>query len=216
MTAGGVTSTPTSRSARPELFGLVRLFIGSFEQLLATNWWSPTCSRSGSLICSCSCLCSSSCSCSCMCTQWSLLIGFVILDLQDLLLPRFSGPSRGSQRAFFAERERGGGPYRGSSRTLGDPPQGLSRSAKTVLREPRGGPENLRSRRSWSSEIMNASNNDYWVRSIIIESFAIVELTTTPAIRGDESELTMSPRSARPTRICSARLPSNSQGIASC
>ena len=45
----------------------------------------------------------------------------------------------------FLGRERGGVP-RGSSRTLGDPPWG-SLSAKTVLREPRGGPENLGRRR---------------------------------------------------------------------
>ncbi len=46
--------------------------------------------------------------------QQSLLIGFIILDLQGLLLPRFSGPSRGSQRTFLAEREGGV--------SLGDPP----------------------------------------------------------------------------------------------
>ena len=61
-----------------------------------------------------------------------------------LLLPRFSGPPRGSQEDFLG-RERGGVP-RGSSRTLGDPPWG-SLSAKEVLREPRGGPENLGRRR---------------------------------------------------------------------
>ena len=38
-----------------------------------------------------------------------------------------------------------------------------SLSAKKVLREPREGPENLGSRRSWWSKIMNPSNNDYWV-----------------------------------------------------
>ncbi len=46
---------------------------------------------------------------------------------------------------FLAERE-GGGP-RGSSRTRGDPPLGLSLSAEEVPREPRGGPENLGRRR---------------------------------------------------------------------
>ncbi len=56
-----------------------------------------------------------------LCTQWSLLIGLIILDLQDLL-PRFPGPPRGSRRTFLAERE--GGVPRGSSRTLGDPPWG--------------------------------------------------------------------------------------------
>ncbi len=35
----------------------------------------------------------------------SLLLGFVILDLQDLLLPRFSGPPRGSRRLSW-QRER--------------------------------------------------------------------------------------------------------------
>ncbi len=67
---------------------------------------------------------------------------------------RFSGD--------FLGRERGGVP-RGSSRTLGDPPWGLSLSATEVLREPREGPENLGSRRYWRSEIMNPVNNDYWV-----------------------------------------------------
>ena len=38
---------------------------------------------------------------------------FFILDLQDLMLPRFSGPSRASQRLSW-QRERGG--------SLGDPP----------------------------------------------------------------------------------------------
>ena len=50
----------------------------------------------------------------------------------------------------MAEREGGG-------------PRGLSLSAKEVLREPREGPENLGSGRSWRSEIMNPVNNDYWV-----------------------------------------------------
>ena len=45
---------------------------------------------------------------------------------------------------------------------LGTPP---SLSAKEVLREPREGPENLGRRKSWRSEIMNASNNDYWVQA---------------------------------------------------
>ncbi len=61
----------------------------------------------------------------------------------------------------MAERE--GGVPRGSSRTLGDPPWG-SLSAKE------GPPENLEEvpriwegEGSWRSEIMNASNNDYWV-----------------------------------------------------
>ncbi len=40
-------------------------------------------------------------------TQQSLLLWFIILDLQDLLLPRFSVPSRGSQR-LSRQRERGG------------------------------------------------------------------------------------------------------------
>jgi len=34
-------------------------------------------------------------------TQQSLLLAFVISDLQDLLLPRFSGPPRGSQEDFL-------------------------------------------------------------------------------------------------------------------
>ncbi len=46
-------------------------------------------------------------------TWSSLLLGLMILDLQDLLLPRFSGPSRGSRRTFLAKREGG---------SLGDPP----------------------------------------------------------------------------------------------
>ncbi len=47
-------------------------------------------------------------------THWSLLLGFIISDLQDLLLPRFSGPSRGSQKLSW-QRERG--------ESLGDPPR---------------------------------------------------------------------------------------------
>ena len=54
---------------------------------------------------------------------------------------------------FLAERE-GVGPQGILPRTLGDPPNRVSLSAKTVLREPREGPENLGSRRSWRSEIM--------------------------------------------------------------
>ena len=53
-----------------------------------------------------------------------------------------------------------GGPPRIREDPLATPP---SLSAKKVLREPRGGPENLGSRRSWRSKIMNPSNNDYWV-----------------------------------------------------
>ena len=45
-------------------------------------------------------------------TQCSLLLGFIILDLQDLLLPRFSGPSRGSQTLSW-QMAKG---------SLGDPP----------------------------------------------------------------------------------------------
>jgi len=62
----------------------------------------------------------------------------------------------------FLGRGRGGGPQgilpdpRGSS-------LGASLSAREVFREPREGSENLGSRRSWRSEIMNASNNDYGV-----------------------------------------------------
>ena len=50
----------------------------------------------------------------------SQILGTSSRNLQDLLLPRFSGPSQGSQRLSW-QRERGGVP-RGSSRTLGDPP----------------------------------------------------------------------------------------------
>ncbi len=38
-------------------------------------------------------------------TQQSLLLAFIISDLQAILLPRFSGPSRGSRRTSSAERE---------------------------------------------------------------------------------------------------------------
>ena len=66
-------------------------------------------------------------------------------------------------------RERGGGVPRGSSRTLGDPPLGVSLSAEEVLprtsRRSRGIWEGEGSRRS---EIMNASNNDYWVLFLVI------------------------------------------------
>ncbi len=62
---------------------------------------------------------------------------------------------------FLAERE--GGVPRGSSRTLGDPPWGLSLSAKTVFENLEKVPTESGSRRSWRSEILNASNNDYWV-----------------------------------------------------
>ncbi len=62
----------------------------------------------------------------------------------------------------FLGRERGGVPG-GSSRTLGDPPLGLSLCRGSP-------PENLEEvPRIWEgegyrrSEIMNASNNDYWV-----------------------------------------------------
>ncbi|MBT77133.1 MAG: hypothetical protein CL798_02940, partial [Chromatiales bacterium] len=46
-------------------------------------------------------------------------------------------------------------------------------SAKEVLRDSREGPENLGSRRSWRSKIMNASNNDHWVASILLFSFQL-------------------------------------------
>ncbi len=75
----------------------------------------------------------------------SLLLGFVILDLQDLLLPRFSGPSRSSQRLSW-QRERLG-VRRGSSRTLGDPPWGSLSLPGKSSGEPRGGPEDLGRRR---------------------------------------------------------------------
>ena len=58
------------------------------------------------------------------------------------------------------ESPQGGSP-RVREDPLGTPPPSLS--AKKVLREPREGPENLGRRRYWRSEIMNASNNDYWV-----------------------------------------------------
>ena len=58
------------------------------------------------------------------------------------------------------QRERG--VPRGSSRTLGDPPWGLSLCQES-LREPRGDSENLGRRRSWRSKITNPVNNDYWV-----------------------------------------------------
>ena len=113
-----------------------------------------------------------------------------------LLLPRFSGPSRGSQEDFFGrERAPGKIPW-GPGGSPRDPPLSLSLPRKSS-REPRGGPENLGRRRSWRfreevpriwegegsrgfreevpriwegegsrrSEIMNASNNDYWVRN---------------------------------------------------
>ena len=38
-------------------------------------------------------------------------------------------------------------------------------AAKKVFSKPREGPENLGSRRSWRSKIMNAINNDHWVVS---------------------------------------------------
>ena len=74
---------------------------------------------------------------------------------------------------FLAER---GGVPRGSSRTLGDPPWGLSLCQES-LREPREGPENLGSRRYWRSEIMNASSNDYCV-CVTILSDQLASLST--------------------------------------
>ena len=62
-----------------------------------------------------------------------------------LLLPRFSGPPRGSQEDFLGrERDPQGGSPRVREDPLGTPP---SLSAKEVLREPREGPENLGRRR---------------------------------------------------------------------
>ena len=65
----------------------------------------------------------------------------------------------------MAERE--GGVPRGSSRTLGDPPWGLSLSAEE------GPPENLEEvpriwegEGHWRSEILNPVNNDYWVTRV--------------------------------------------------
>ena len=72
-------------------------------------------------------------------------LGSVSRSSGTLLLPRFSGPSRASRRTFLAERE--GGVPGGSSRTLGDPPWGALSLPRKVLREPRGGPENLGRRR---------------------------------------------------------------------
>ncbi len=76
---------------------------------------------------------------------------------------------------FLAERE-GGGP-RGSSRTLGDPPLGLSLSL------PRKSPENLEEvPRIWEgegsrrSEILNPINNDYWVELFQLKPLPFVGL----------------------------------------
>ena len=73
----------------------------------------------------------------------------------------------------MAERERGVVP-RGSSRTLGDPPLGLSLCQESPPRTSRRSRESGKEKvpevpRIWEgegsrrSEIMNASNNDYWV-----------------------------------------------------
>ena len=79
-------------------------------------------------------------------TQWSLLLTFIISDLQDPSPSQILGTSsRLSGGPSLAERER---PQGGSPRVredpLGTPP---SLSAKKVLREPREGPENLGRRR---------------------------------------------------------------------
>ena len=70
--------------------------------------------------------------------------------------------SRFSEDFLGRDREPYGGSPRVREDPLGTPP---SLSAKKVLREPRGGPENLGSRRSWRSKIMNASTIDYRVIS---------------------------------------------------
>ena len=57
----------------------------------------------------------------------------LLSDLRDLLLPRFSGPPRGSQEDFLGiEREPQGGSPRVREDPLGTPPS-LSLSAKKVL-----------------------------------------------------------------------------------
>ena len=69
-----------------------------------------------------------------------------------------------AQRERERERERETpreDPLRVQEDPLGTPPLFLCRES---LREPREGPENLGSRRYWRSKIMNASNNDYWVK----------------------------------------------------
>ncbi len=63
----------------------------------------------------------------------------------------------------LAERERPeGGSPKVREDPLGTPP--LLSLCQESLREPREGPENLGSRRSWRSKIANPGNNDYWVR----------------------------------------------------
>ena len=57
------------------------------------------------------------------------------------------------------ERPQGGSP-RVREDPLGTPP---TLSAKKVSENLEKGPENLGSRRSWRSKIMNPINNDYWV-----------------------------------------------------
>ena len=66
----------------------------------------------------------------------------------------------------FLGREREGGVPRGSSRTLGDPPGGLSlcqgKSSENLEEVPRI----WEVEGSWRSKIMNASNNDYRARGL--------------------------------------------------
>ena len=60
----------------------------------------------------------------------------------------------------FLGRERGGVP-RGSSRTLGDPPWGLSLCQGSPTENLEEVPRIWEGEGYWRSEIMNASNNDY-------------------------------------------------------
>ncbi len=75
------------------------------------------------------------------------------------------------------QRESQGGSPRVREDPLGTPPLSL---------QPREGPENLGSRRSWRSKIMNPSNNDYWVVALVA-LLALGALGVSLALRGASS-----------------------------
>ena len=95
-------------------------------------------------------------------TQQSLLLAFIISDLQDPSPSQILGAfSRFSEDFLGRERDPQGGSPRVREDPLGTPPLSLPRKSSENLEKVPRIWEGEGSRRS---EIMNASNNDYWVR----------------------------------------------------